>query len=190
MRRPGLPASPCRWSIRCECAPLRTCGCEAKTDALAARVLARDGPVFPASAPCPSESEVQREELPQRLRIRRQQVARRVQERNRLDKGITPIVGQFTLRYITWLDQEIARLDKVYQVLWHRSAALLPQATLYRSVPGGLPDRGHAGGLSARMGPAGQQGPDFAGGARTMVAGLWPQTRPPCATRGTWQRCP
>ncbi len=33
------------------------------------------------------------------------------------------------------------------------------------------------GSLSARRGPTGQQGLDFAGGARAVVAGPWPQTR-------------
>ena len=37
--------------IRCGGAFARACGCEAKTDALDARVLARNGQVFPASDP-------------------------------------------------------------------------------------------------------------------------------------------
>ena len=72
-------------------------------------MLARYGQVFPASDPCLSESEEEGEELQQRLRRRRQRVDQRVQKRN--------------------------RLDKAYQALWQRSAALHPQATLYRSVP-------------------------------------------------------
>lgn len=43
---------------------------------------------------------------------------------------------------------------------------------------GGLPDYGHTGGLSTRIGLTGSQGLDFAGGTRAMVAGQWPQTRP------------
>ena len=115
---------------------VRACSYEAKTDALDARVLARDGPVCPASAPCPSESEEEREELPQRLRRRRQRVDQRIPERNRLDKGVSAAVGRSTRRHITWLDQEIARLDQAYQALLQRSAALRSQATRYRSVPG------------------------------------------------------
>ena len=93
----------------------RACGYEAKTDALDARVLARYGQVFPASDPCPSESEEEREELQQRLRRRRQRVDQRVQERNRLDKGVPgPVAGQCRPPPPT-------------------------QATLYRSVPGWAP---------------------------------------------------
>ena len=114
----------------------RACGHEAKTDALDARVLARYGQVFPASDTGPSESEEEREELQQLLRRRRQLVDQRVQERNRLDKGVRPTVGRSTRRHIAWLDQEIARLDKEYQALLQRSAALRSQAALYRSVPG------------------------------------------------------
>ncbi len=77
----------------------RPCGYEAKTDALDARVLARYGQVFPASAPCPSESEEEREELQQLLRRRRQLIDQRVQERNRLDKGVSTVVGQSTRRH-------------------------------------------------------------------------------------------
>jgi transposase len=113
----------------------RACGYEAKTDALDARVLARDGQVFPAPDTCPSESEEEREELQQLLRRRRQLIDQRVQERNRLDKGVRTAVGRSTRRHPAWLDQEIARLDQAYQALLQGSAALRPQATLYRSVP-------------------------------------------------------
>ena len=65
-------------------------------------MLARDGQVFLASAPYPSESKEEREELPQRLR--RPGVAQRVPEWNRLDKGVSPVVGWSTRRHITWLD--------------------------------------------------------------------------------------
>ena len=114
----------------------RACGYETKTDPLDARVLARDGQVFPASDLGPSESEEEREELQQLLRRRRQLVAQRIQERNRLDKGVSTVVGQSTRHHMAWLDQEMARLDKAYQALLQRSAALRPQAKLYRGVPG------------------------------------------------------
>ena len=114
----------------------RACGYEAKTDPLEARVLARDGQVFPASDPGPSENAEEREERQQRLRRRRPRVDQRVQERNRLDKGVSPAVGRSTRRHMAWLDQEIARLDKAYQALWQRSVALRSQAARYRSVPG------------------------------------------------------
>ena len=76
----------------------RACDCEAKTDLLNARVLARDGPVFPASAPYPSDSEEEHEELQQLLRRSQTRVDQQVQERNRLDKGVGTAVGRSTRR--------------------------------------------------------------------------------------------
>ena len=78
----------------------RACGYEAKTDALDARVLARYGQVFPVSDPSPSKSEEEREALQQLLRRRRQLVDQRVQERNRLDKGVSTAVGRSTRRHL------------------------------------------------------------------------------------------
>ena len=57
-------------------------------------MLARDGQVFPASDTGPSENEEEREALQQRLCRRRQLVDPRVQERNRLDKGVGPAVSR------------------------------------------------------------------------------------------------
>lgn len=76
----------------------RACDYGAKTDPLDTRVLARDGPVCPASAPCPSESEEEREELQQLLRRSRPRVDQQIQERNRLDKGVGTAVGRSTRR--------------------------------------------------------------------------------------------
>ncbi len=83
---------------------VRACGYEAKTDALDARMLARDDQVFPASDSCPSESEEEREELQPRLRRHRPQGAQQLQERNRLDKGVRTAVGEATRRHTSWLD--------------------------------------------------------------------------------------
>ena len=150
-------------------------------------VLARHDQVFPASDPCPSENEEEREELQQLLRRRRQRVAQRVRERNRLDKGVGTAVGRSIRRHTAWLDREIARLDQAYQALWQRSDYLHASHAVLQWAGDGLPDRGHAGGLSTRMGPAEQQGLGFAGGARAVIAGQWPQTRPAVHT---WPPCP
>ena len=70
------------------------------------------------------------------LRRRRQFVEQRVQERNRLYKGISRAVATPTKRHIAWLDKEIAELDREYQAALRSSAPLAQQAALYRTVPG------------------------------------------------------
>ncbi|MXZ24991.1 MAG: hypothetical protein F4Y80_09025 [Caldilineaceae bacterium SB0665_bin_21] len=99
-------------------------------------MLARYGQVFPASDTGPSESEEVREELQQRLCRRRQLVDQRVQERNRLDKGVGTVAGRSTRRQLAWLNQEIARLDKEYQALLQRSGFLRPQPRDTAVYPG------------------------------------------------------
>ena len=72
----------------------RACGYEAKTDPRDAQALSRYGQVFPDSDTL--EPEPGREELRDLLRRRRQLVEQRVQEMNRLDKGISAGVGEST----------------------------------------------------------------------------------------------
>ena len=88
----------------------RACGYEAKTDPLDAQVLSRYGPVLPESEPPGTGPE--REELQDLLRRRRQLVEQRVQEVNRLDKGVSAGVAESTRRHIAWLEAEIAQLEK------------------------------------------------------------------------------
>ena len=112
----------------------KACGYEAKTDSRDAQVLSRYGQVFPGpNAPDPDP---EREELQDLLRRRRQFVEQRVQERNRLEKGISRAVAMSTKRHIAWLDKEIAELDREYQAAVRSSAPLAQQASLYRTVPG------------------------------------------------------
>ena len=61
------------------------------------------------------ETEPEREELQDLLRRRRQLVEQRVQEVNPLDKGVSAGVAESTKRHITWLEAEIAQLEKEYQ---------------------------------------------------------------------------
>ena len=63
-------------------------------------------------------------------------VEQRVQELNRLDKGVSFGVAKSTKRHIAWLDKEIAQLDKEYQEALQSSAPLARLAALYRTVPG------------------------------------------------------
>ena len=114
--------------------PITACGYEAKTDPRDAQVLSRYGQVFPDADTL--EPEPGREELRDLLRRRRQLVEQRVQELNRLDKGVSFGVAKSTKRHIAWLDKEIAQLDKEYQEALQSSAPLARRAALYRTVPG------------------------------------------------------
>ncbi len=114
----------------------RACGYEAKTDPLDAQVLSRYGLVFLESETPQPEVDPDREELQQLLSRRRQLVGQRVQERNRLDKGVSGSVGKSTRRHIRWLDREIEQLDQEYKELLRRSTNLCRKAKLYRSMPG------------------------------------------------------
>ena len=107
------------------------CGYEAKTDHRDAQVLSHYGQVFPDSDTL--EPDPGREELQDLLRRRRQLVEQRVQELNRLDKGVSVGVAKSTERHIAWLDKEIAQQ---YQEALQSSAPLAQRAALYRTVPG------------------------------------------------------
>ena len=69
-------------------------------------------------------------------RRRRQLVEQRVQEVNRLDKGVSAGVAESTRRHIAWLEAEIAQLEKEYQEALQGSAQLAQRAALYRTAPG------------------------------------------------------
>jgi transposase len=114
----------------------RASGYEAKTDAQDAQTLFRFAQVFALAATSQEPSDPQRAQLQDLLRRRRQLVNQRVQERNRLDKGLTPASRDSTQRHIAWLDEEIDRLDLEYQKALQSSRELSHRADLYRSVPG------------------------------------------------------
>ena len=97
-------------------------------------MLSRFGQVFPDSDT--PELEPEREELQGLLRRRRQFVEQRVQELNRLDKGVSAAVANSTKRHIAWLDKEIAQLEEEYQEALQSSSSLAQRAALYRTVPG------------------------------------------------------
>ena len=60
----------------------------------------------------------------------------RVQERNRLDKGLSGGARRSTERHVEWLDEEIGRMDEEYREALRRNARLAETVALYRSVPG------------------------------------------------------
>ena len=114
----------------------RACGYEAKTDVRDAQVLGRFGQVFALSEAPQEEPDPERAELRELLRRRRQLVNQRVQEINRLDKGLSETARSSTQRHIDWLEEEIDRLNGEYQRTLHSSRALSERAELYRSVRG------------------------------------------------------
>ena len=114
----------------------RAHGFEAKTDGLDAQVLSMFGRAFPMADAPRRKPDPERDDLRDLLRRRRQLVNQRVQELNRLDKGITEGSRASTKRHIAWLDDEIARLDEEYQKALQSSSELSRRAALYQSVKG------------------------------------------------------
>ena len=112
----------------------RASGQGAKTDRLDAQVLARYGEVFdlPVVSGQAGESLALRELLGRRQQL----MGQRVQESNRLEKGLAGALKRSCERHMAWLDKEIARVDKQYQAQLERDEALQAQVTLYQSVQG------------------------------------------------------
>ena len=105
----------------------RACGEEAKTDRLDAQVLSRFGTVFALEGtPAPSPERALLQDV---LRRRQQLVDQRVQEHNRLDKGLSVDAKRSVARHLRWLDKEIKRLDQEYQAALQRPAPPAARAT-------------------------------------------------------------
>ena len=112
----------------------RAAGQEAKTDVLDARVLSHYGEVFKLASRLPGDEDGQ--ELKDLLKRRKDLVDQRVQERNRLDKGLSGGARRSTERHVEWLDEEIGRMDEEYREALRRNARLAETVAFYRSVPG------------------------------------------------------
>ena len=106
----------------------------AKTDPLDAQVLALYGEVFEVEGQ--SEPDSASRELREVVGRRQQLVQQRVQEYNRLEKGLKGANKKSCERHVAWLDKEIARLDKALQALVRRHPRLNQRASLYQSVSG------------------------------------------------------
>jgi transposase len=105
----------------------------AKTDALDARALAHFAEaVRPAPRPLPSAQEADLRAL---LARRRQLVAMRTAEVNRLSSAPAPVQADLAA-HIAWLDQRLATLDDTLDTTLRASPVWRERATLYRSVPG------------------------------------------------------
>lgn len=105
----------------------------AKTDTLDARALAHFAEaVRPPLRPLP---DAQTEELRALLTRRRQLVAMRTAEHNRLDNA--PRRVQATIEaHLAWLDAQLATLDDDLDTTLRASPVWRERETLYRSVPG------------------------------------------------------
>ena len=106
----------------------------AKTDPLDAQVLARYGELL--SWPEQTPPDAASLELREALSRRQQLVAQRVQEVNRLEKGLRGVLKKSCERHVAWLDKEIARLDKACQAIVQRHESLRERAALYESISG------------------------------------------------------
>jgi transposase len=105
----------------------------AKTDALDARAVAHFAEaVRPALRPLP---DAQTEELRTLLARRRQLIAMRTAEQNRLENA-TPRLRADLVAHIAWLEQRVAALDDDLDTTLRASPVWRERETLYRSVPG------------------------------------------------------
>jgi len=111
----------------------RAVGQLAKTDALDAQLLARFGEVVrPTPRPLP---DAQAQDLSALLARRRQLVAMRTAERQRLDTAL-PRVRPHVQAHIAWLDEELAALDHDLRDAVRASPLWREQDDVLRSVPG------------------------------------------------------
>jgi transposase len=106
----------------------------AKTDALDARALAHFADaVRPTPRPVP---DAQTEALRALLTRRRQLVAMRTAESNRLGSAPPPAVQADIAAHLAWLDQRLVSLDDDLDTTLRASVVWRERETLYRSVPG------------------------------------------------------
>jgi len=112
----------------------RAVGYEAKTDKLDARVLSRYGEVFQLAHKLHDDGATQG--VRELLKRRKELVDQRVQELNRMEKGLRGGVLDSTKRHIAWLDEEIARMDEEYRKALKENEHLSEMVALYQSVPG------------------------------------------------------
>ena len=106
----------------------------AKTDPLDAQVLALYGERFELPGQTPQDGASL--ELREAVSRRQQLVEQRVQEGNRLEKGLRGSIKKSCERHVAWLDKEIARLDKACQEIVQGHGQLRQRAALYESVSG------------------------------------------------------
>ena len=112
-----------------------TCGYEAKTDPLDAQMLARHSEAFPEAYTWEPVTDLHRQEMKGPLRRWRQFIDQRVQEKGRLDRGVSATIARSTQPHIAWLEKEIAQLDQEYQAVLKDNPILAEPVDLYPTVP-------------------------------------------------------
>lgn len=112
------------------------CVYEAKTDPPDAQVLARHAAVFPEADTREPATDPHRQEMKDLLPRRRQFIDQRVQEKSRLDQGVSATIPRSTQRHIAWPEKETDRLDQEYQAVHKDNPTLAERVDLYCSVPG------------------------------------------------------
>lgn len=154
----------------------RACGTEAKTDRLDAQVLSLYGAMFALECTPPPSPE--RAALRDVLTRRQQLVQQRTQDKNRLDKGVSPSLCRSLKRHIRWLDKEIERLEDEYQEVVESCEDLHARVQLYCSLRGVGPLT--AATLAAFLPELGE----LSGKALTALVGLAPWSRDSGKQRG------
>ena len=130
----GLPVAVVKARQVRDCA--RAIGPLAKTEALDAQVLAHCAQVVrPTPRPLPA---AQAQECAALLGRRRQLIGMLTAERQRLDTAV-PAVQPHIQRHLTWLEQELADLDRTLGARGQASPLWREREQLLRSVPGSGP---------------------------------------------------
>lgn len=109
-------------------------GLLAKTDRLDARVLATYGRVF--TLPATARVDPARLRLRALLQRRRQLLATRTRERNRLETADCQSLQDSLQRHIQWLSDELSQLDRAWQQALAQQDRLARPVALYESVRG------------------------------------------------------
>jgi transposase len=109
-------------------------GILAKTDRLDAQVLATYGRVF--TPPATALADPARLRLRALLQRRRQLLAIRTREHNRLETAGSQPLQDSLQRHIQWLNDELSQLDRAWQQALAEQGALTRHAALYESVRG------------------------------------------------------
>ena len=109
-------------------------GILAKTDRLDARVLATYGRVF--TPPATARVEPARLRLRALLQRRRQLLATRTREHNRLETANSAPLRDSLRRHIQWLGEELAQLDRAWRQALLEQQSLSRPVGLYASVRG------------------------------------------------------
>lgn len=108
-------------------------GVLAKTDKIDAKIIAEYAIAMNISPEMRSEENIDLKAL---LDRREQMVRTRSQEKNRLEKPSSMIMGKSIKKHIAWLTKEIKQLERDIKSKVKRNAKLSNLVNLYQSIPG------------------------------------------------------